>query len=272
MLFLPRFFGKLLAQFLSKQRPEARTGTPTDPEKLLQCLRPGDVMLVEGCSRVSTVTKYLTQSTWSHATLFVGPQLGQRDENGEPFLFVEADLVKGVCMRPLSHYRAFHTRICRARNLSDADRDQIITEVVGKLGYQYDLKNLFDMARYLFPLLPVPARWRRRLISFGSGDPTKAICSSLIAEAFQNVGYPILPIITREHTVDPIREDVVEEVYEIRHQSLYAPRDFDVSPYFEIVKPTLEGGFEYRAIRWKNQTLRLMDSAEGRRKLRGRSR
>ena len=126
------------------------------------------------------------------------------------------------------------------------------------------------MARYLFPLLPVPARWRRRLISFGSGDPTKAICSSLIAEAFQNVGYPILPIISREHTCDPGRRDVVEEVYEIRHQSLYAPRDFDVSPYFEVIKPTLEAGFDYRAIRWKNRSLRLMDSAAGRRQLRAR--
>lgn len=268
MLFLPRFFGRLLARFLTKQRAEARTGTPTEPEKLLQCLQPGDVMLVEGCSRVSTVTKYLTQSTWSHATLYIGPRLDQLDENGEPLVFIEADLVKGVCLRPLSHYMDFHTRICRARNLSDEDRERIIAEVVGKLGYQYDLKNLFDMARYLFPLLPVPARWRRRMIAFGSGDPTKAICSSLIAEAFQNVGYPILPIITREHALDPAKQDVIEEVYEIRHQSLYAPRDFDVSPYFEVVKPTLEAGFDYRSIRWKNQSLRQMDSPEGRRKLR----
>ncbi|MCP9231169.1 MULTISPECIES: hypothetical protein [unclassified Mesorhizobium] len=30
------------------------------------------------------------------------------------------------------------------------------------------------------------------------------------------------------------------------HHSLYTPRDFDLSPYFRIVKPTLEYGFDYR--------------------------
>ena len=49
--------------------------------------------------------------------------------------------------------------------------------------------------RYLFPL-PVPQRWRRRLIALGSGDPSRLICSALIAEAFRTVQYPILPKIS----------------------------------------------------------------------------
>ena len=44
-----------------------------------------------------------------------------------------------------------------------------------------DLKNVFDLARYLFPVPPVPSRLRRRLIALGSGDPTRAICSTVIA-------------------------------------------------------------------------------------------
>jgi len=28
------------------------------------------------------------------------------------------------------------------------------------------------------------------------------------------------------------------------------PRDFDVSPYFQIIKPTLEQGFDYRQMPW----------------------
>lgn len=252
MLQLPRFFGRLLAGYLSKQRPGGRTGMPTDALRLAKCLQPCDVLLVEGASRVSTVTKYLTQSTWSHATLYVGPSLGGTTETGEPYLFVEADLVLGVCKRPLSHYTSYHTRICRPRDLSAEDQQKILAEVVGKIGNQYDLKNLIDMARYLFPLWPVPARWRRKLIALGSGDPTKAICSSLIAEAFQNVGYPILPIIRQDRATDAARQDAIEEIYEIRHQSLYAPRDFDVSPYFEVVKPTLEVGFDYHKIHWKD--------------------
>lgn len=78
MLALPRFVGKALARYLSTQRASGQIGTPPDPRKLLQCLQACDVLLVEGSSRISTAIKYLTQSTWSHATLFVGPQLGGR--------------------------------------------------------------------------------------------------------------------------------------------------------------------------------------------------
>jgi hypothetical protein len=259
MLALPRFIGRALAQYLSTPRPSAQTGTPTDPRKLLQCLQPGDVLLVEGSTRISTAIKYLTQSTWSHAALFVGAQLGGQDEEGRPHLFVEADIVKGVCKRPLAHYESYHTRICRARHLTDEHRARIVRQVTRQIGNQYDLKNVFDLARYLFPMPPVPQRWRRRMMALGSGDPTKAICSSLIADAFQNVGYPVLPIVTHaphdEHEMAAARE-----VFRIRHKSLYAPRDFDVSPYFEIVKPTLARGFDYRQIEWSPSSYASMSN------------
>jgi hypothetical protein len=41
-----------------------------------------------------------------------------------------------------------------------------------------------------------------------------------------------------------------EEIYTIRHHSLFSPRDFDLSPYFAVVKPTIERGFDYRGINW----------------------
>ena len=40
------------------------------------------------------------------------------------------------------------------------------------------------------------------------------------------------------------------DILEIRHSSLYAPRDFDISPYFALVKPTIERGFDYRCMAW----------------------
>ncbi|MNL74021.1 hypothetical protein D3C87_1995740 [compost metagenome] len=94
-------------------------------------------------------------------------------------------------------------------------------------------------------------RWRRRLLAFGSGDPTRAICSTLIAEAFEQIRYPILPEVTRA----PGRASATstysrEEILHIRHYSLYTPRDFDLSPFFSIVKPTLEFGFDYKRLRW----------------------
>ena len=45
--------------------------------QLSAALQPADVLLVEGYLRISTAIKYLTQSTWSHAALYVGPQPGQ---------------------------------------------------------------------------------------------------------------------------------------------------------------------------------------------------
>jgi hypothetical protein len=117
---------------------------------------------------------------------------------------------------------------------------------------QYDLKNVLDLARYLFPLPPVPVRWRRRMIALGSGDPTRAICSTLIARAFQSVRYPVLPRVARLGDAgSPVRSRRQQrEILHIRHYSLYAPRDFDLSPYFAIVKPTIEAGFDYRKFIW----------------------
>jgi hypothetical protein len=39
----------------------------------------------------------------------------------------------------------------------------------------------------------------------------------------------------------------------VRHHSLFAPRDFDVSPYFQMIKPTIEAGFDFRALKWGEQ-------------------
>jgi hypothetical protein len=64
------------------------------------------------------------------------------------------------------------------------------------------------------------------------------------------VRYPILPEVRREWAKDPASADFYAEIYRIRHHSLFAPRDFDISPFFQIVKPTIESGFDYRALKW----------------------
>jgi hypothetical protein len=130
----------------------------------------------------------------------------------------------------------------------------VIDFMARSLGKSYDMKNITDLLRYFLPTPPVPVRWRRRLLSFGSGDPTRAICSSLIAQAFGRIRYPILPVITREFRADRLARSQRSEILHIRHHSLYAPRDFDLSPYFHVVKPTLEEGFDYRRLTWSDQT------------------
>ena len=236
--------GRTIAQYLSRAEEGYEPFTPSDPEALRAVLRPGDVLLVEGNNHVSGVIKYLTQSTWSHAALYVGP-IGERTTaDGEPLVLVEANLGEGVVGAPLSKYQRFHTRICRPIGLTEDDCARVCTYAAERIGFDYDVKNIFDLLRYLFPL-PVPQRWRRRMMAIGSGHPTRIICSALIAQAFEHVRYPILPKVTRMES-ETARRDILE----IRHSSLYAPRDFDISPYFALVKPTIERGFDYRSMAW----------------------
>jgi hypothetical protein len=225
--------------------------TPSDPAALRRVLQPADVLLVDGNQRISSAIKYLTQSTWSHAALYVGDALGTPPKSGEQTSLIEANLEEGVVAVPLSKYTPFNIRVCRPVGLTSADRRKVIEFMISHLGYGYDTRHVIDLARYLLPTPPVPVRWRRRMIAFGSGDPTRTICSTLIAEAFQCVRYPVLPRIERTADHRRTASDYSRcEILHIRDHRLFVPRDFDVSPYFRIVKPTIESSFDYRQLRW----------------------
>lgn len=243
--------GAKLARHLSASRENNKQVATCAPDKLSGSLRSGDVLLVEGNSAFSTAIKYLTQSSWSHAAIYVGESLPTVAGKEEQPVLIEADINDGVRSVALSKYTAFHTRICRPVGLDQDDIDKIIQYVIARLGYKYDLRNIIDLARYLFPLPLVPARFRRRLLALGSSDPTQAICSSLIAQAFQSIKYPILPEVVVQQSDDPACLACYKEMHHIRHHSLFTPRDFDVSPYFQIIKPTLEYDFDPHAILWK---------------------
>src|SRR3954466_3937763 len=104
--------GQTLARYLERPAVGYEPFTPSDPEALAASLKPGDVLLVEGNNHISGVIKYLTQSTWSHAALYVGP-LDNRATDGDPHTLIEAELGIGVDSAPLSKYSRFHTRVCR---------------------------------------------------------------------------------------------------------------------------------------------------------------
>jgi hypothetical protein len=70
----------------------------------------------------------------------------------------------------------------------------------------------------------------------------------MIARCFQQVHYPILPIVQNEQQ-DQLR------FYE-RDFRLFTPSDFDYSPYFEIIKyPAWNAGREpaYRTLPWHQE-------------------
>ena len=69
------YAGRKLADYLTQPVHARGFGISTNITYLSAVLQPGDVLLVEGITRVSSAIKYLTQSTWSHAALFVGQHL-----------------------------------------------------------------------------------------------------------------------------------------------------------------------------------------------------
>ena len=252
--------GRWMAGRLQAESSGYEPYTPSDPETLRRVLQPGDILLIEGNQKISAAIKYLTQSTWSHAAFYIGDALPEPEDGSERPRLIEVTIGDGCRVVPLSSYQTYNTRICRASGLSPDDRNRIVGFMIGKIGLRYDLKNIVDMLRYFMPAPPVPVRWRRRMIAFGSGDPTRAICSTLIAQAYGEIGYPILPEITRAPGRASAQSPYSRaEILHIRHYSLYTPRDFDLSPYFRIVKPTLEYGFDYKTLVWA-------DAASGRQK------
>jgi hypothetical protein len=103
---LRSLIGRSLAAYLEKETGRYRSFAVVPHDELRRALRPGDVLLVEGNTRISTAIKYLTHSTWSHSALFVGGS----QPGGE---LIEADLRRGVHATPLSKHTGFNTRICR---------------------------------------------------------------------------------------------------------------------------------------------------------------
>jgi permuted papain-like amidase YaeF/Yiix C92 family enzyme len=243
-----RWIGSKLARHLSEPRDSAHVPTH-HPERLAATLEKGDVLLIEGTSRFSSAIRYVTQSTWSHSALCIGNAPGGASNPDEKYL-IEADINDGVRVMPLTYYAHWHTRICRPVGLDRTEIDALVRYATDRIGNQYDVRNVFDLARYLIRTPPVPDQYKRRLLALGSGDPTRAICSSLIAAAFESVHYPVLPDIEIARSKGEHGAYQEREILHIRDSTLYAPRDFDVSPYFEVVKPSLRNGFDPHKLAW----------------------
>jgi hypothetical protein len=257
-----RTLSDALVRFLTRDVGSYQRRIPNNLENLKKHIRPGDVLLVEGKSRLSQVIKYVTQSSWSHSSIYVGDRALSRDEGGRfresygeeaRHMAIEADLAHGVTAVPLAKYVDYNVRVCRPYCLTDDDRDQVVEEVVSHIGDQYDRRQLVDLGRYLTPFHFLPVRWRRKAFFSGQSDSRAVICSTLIARAFLGVHYPILPLLPGS-----VREEQADGLHpwgrRMRSPSprLVLPRDFDLSPYFRIVKfnSVEEGPFDYRGLEW----------------------
>ena len=226
------------------QEPEYPADSLSDFDLLKDEIKVGDVLLVEGQSQVSRIIKTVTQSPWSHAAIFIGrirdidtPAIRNRaelfhgDADDTPLL-AEAILGQGTILTPVEYYRTFRLRLCRPNDLALEDRNMVISYVIEKLGTDYDLRQVIDLARFMFPYGVLPRRWRSSLFHHNAGPETRTVCSTLIAEAFQNVRYPILPVL--------LENDFGYKELVHRNSRLFSPLDFDISPWFDIIKFPLQ--------------------------------
>lgn len=230
---------KNFVRWLTKETPPDET-PPGDFNRLKYEVRPGDVVLVDGRSRVSKVIHIITQSPWTHSALYIGRLHDIEDHSLRKMvmlnmkkrenirLIIESMPGKGMIVSPLSTYRKHHIRICRPIGLSPNDTELVIAYAIRALGKPYNVRHLLDLARFLLPWSILPRRWGSSLFRTSTGEPDSAICSSLIAEAFTSVKFPILPYIKIDE------KKGIELVH--RNPYLFTPKDFDYSPYFEIIK------------------------------------
>jgi hypothetical protein len=260
---------------LTRPRRHYRQYIFNDAHELKSRIEPGDVLLVDGDQRVSEAVKYLTQSSWSHSALYVGDALLRRDEatrretlrrfgREARFLIVEALVDRGVTVSPLVKYLDFNLRICRPVGLTPEDRETVIDYVLSRVGHTYDRRNFLDLTRYVLPFHLIPPRLREDALHFGSGLATETICSTLLAEAFARVRFPVLPMPARRlpRTLGQrVRQRLLGRptrrawsgLWSARHPTLCVPRDFDLSPYFAIVKfgAAELSAMDYRKLKWE---------------------
>lgn len=232
----------------------------SDFHSMREHLRPTDVLLVEGRTRVSGVIQAVTLSSWSHAALYVGrwgdlpktpsllSQARDNDWSDDQQLLCEAELGLGTVLTPLEKYDGYHIRICRPNGLCPEDLAPVIEYVIDRLGTPYNIRQIIDLLRFFFPYGLLPRRWRSSLFEVGHGEITRTVCSTLIAQAFAHIRYPVLPTMHRDkHNKD-------RYIFQRRNSKLFTPRDFDYSPYFEIIKYPFFGDDVgmYRDMHWSD--------------------
>ena len=251
---------KWLSQYLMREY-EPPEHFLCDFDKIVYELRPGDVILVEGHSLVSRVIQQVTLSPWSHSCIYIGRIHQIEDKvarrlveshpgiNPDDRLIIEGYMGEGIVFRTIESYEKFHLRICRPRGLSRQDSQNVIAAAISQVGFKYDTWQIFDLARFLLPWSFLPKSWRSSLFTYKPGVQTKTVCSTMIATSFQSVHFPILPLIKYDKNGNV-------GLYQ-RNPKLFTPRDFDYSPYFDIIKyPYIEHSDPalYRYLPWEKRS------------------
>jgi hypothetical protein len=276
---------------LSKPIKKYNPGEVTNLASLVRRIRKGDVLLVCGNARISYVVKVLTISPWSHVALYVGDRRDllkpeeieewrrQFGDRALEHLVIDADPVKGVHLKPLDDYAGLMIRHCRAEALSREDIDKVVQFALSQLGKRYDIKHILRLSLFFaFPWELLPEAIRRFVTDFTLSE-TYQICSRVLSEAFESVGYPIRPVeIVQKrselHTrtlglafglksrsrsaarllaggrlkkaLNRLTDARYTEVRLKSHRYI-TPADYDLSRFFSVIKDPADLNFDYRS-------------------------
>ncbi len=256
---------KKISNFYTEPTKDDKRAYLCDFDRICHEIIPGDVLLVEGTNRISNIIKKVTQSPWTHAAIYIGrlhsiedPKLREivrkyYHGSAQRQLLVETIVGRGTLISPISFYKNHHIRICRPTGLSHKDAQTVIGFAIRHVGHTYDTRHFLDLGRFLLASRWfIPRRWKSSLFE-KKEDGNKAaedICSSMIAEAFNSVNFPILPLIRTDN------KQHLEMIH--RNPKLYTPSDFDYSPYFSIIKYPifhLAGHGPYRDLPWREDLI-----------------
>lgn len=251
-----KIFG-LIGRYLNKEVSLEDNSYLCDFDRISHEVIPGDVLLVEGTTRISKIIKHITLSHWTHSALYIGRlhsiedhilrQLVRKYYHGSAGkqLIIESLVGQGTIIQEITKYKGHHVRICRPTGLSHSDAQKVIGAAIHHLGNKYNPRHFFDLGRFLLSGHLLPRRWKSSLFNQKPNQATHDICSSMIAAAFMSIDFPILPLV-RE--TDDKKLEVIH-----RNPKLFAPCDFDYSPYFAIIKYpifTLSGRGPYQQLPW----------------------
>jgi hypothetical protein len=205
-----------LVLFLAQPVKQYSLVDTADLHTLTTVLRHGDVVLASGKTRAAALVRRFTGSCWAHAAMYVGPL----EEGPDPRCIVEADIAEGVRAVPLTEFRGQRVLVLRPTGLAPEDRHRLVQWVLTHIGNRYDLGHAWALAKTVLRVprsLPVPPV---------SESATRFICSSLLAQAFILVGYPIAPAHVR------VRDASGSDLRYV------TPRDFEGASGFEEIGRT----------------------------------
>ena len=104
---LLRLIGTQLAKYLTKEHIYEDHYFRISIDDIKSALEPGDVVLVEGQSRVSSAIQFITNSNWSHAAVFIGKT------DFFSHCLIEVNAVNGCTYTDINTYKHHNLRICR---------------------------------------------------------------------------------------------------------------------------------------------------------------